>query len=423
MEQSPTRLRWVMWGIPAFIFLFAFLHRVAPGVVAKDIMRAFDIGGAAIGQLSAMYFYAYAGFMIPAGLLLDSLGARRVVAGGGAVMGLGSLAMGLAGGQAVLFGGRFLVGLGAAVTFIGCVKIAAIWFPPSHFATMSAVTATVGILGALVGSVPLAALVVATSWRGAFSVIGVVTLAGALACFLFVRDHPRGHVEASAPPPGLRAVLRGMVEVLRNRHTWPPFLVFFFLYSALQNLLVWCVPFLRDVYGLGTTRAAGYASAPSVALLVAAPLLGYLSDRVLMRRKTPYAVMAWCLFITWTILVLTLGALPLWGMAAVLFAMGAFGSAFVLTWPIAREVNPPHLAGTAVAVSNLGGFVGAALTQGPVGAMLDHRWTGAMLDGARVYPLDAYRAAFTACALFTLAAACLSLLLRETRGRNIYHAL
>lgn len=423
MEQSPTRLRWVMWGIPAFIFLFAFLHRVAPGVVAKDIMRAFDIGGAAIGQLSAMYFYAYAGFMIPAGLLLDSLGVRRVVAGGGAIMGLGSLAMGLASGQAVLFGGRFLVGLGAAVTFIGCVKIAAIWFPPSHFATMSAVTATVGILGALVGSVPLAALVVATSWRGAFSVIGVVTLAGALACFLFVRDHPHGHVEASAPSPGLRAVLRGMVEVLRNRHTWPPFVVFFFLYSALQNLLVWCVPFLRDVYGLGTTRAAAYASAPSFALLASAPLLGYLSDRVLMRRKTPYAVMAWCLFITWTILVLTLGALPLWGMAVVLFAMGAFGSAFVLTWPIAREVNPPHLAGTAVAVSNLGGFVGAALTQGPVGGMLDHRWAGAMLDGARVYPSGAYRAAFTACALFTLAAACLSLLLRETRGRNIYHDL
>jgi MFS family permease len=122
-------------------------------------------------------------------------------------------------------------------------------------------------------------------------------------------------------------------------------------------------------------------------------------------------------------LVLTLGALPLWGIAVTLFAMGSFGSAFVLTWPIAREVNPPHLAGTAVAVSNLGGFVGASLTQGPVGAMLDHRWTGAMLDGARVYPLEAYRAAFTACALFALAAACLSLLLRETRGLNVHHEL
>ena len=412
-----------MWGIPAFIFLFAFLHRVAPGVVAKDIMRAFDFGGAAIGQLSAMYFYAYAGFMIPAGLLLDSFGVRRVYSAGAAIMGLGSLTIGMASGQAVLFGGRFLVGLGAAVTFIGCVKVAAAWFPPSQFATMSAVTATVGVLGSLVGTVPLAALVVATSWRGAFSIIGAVTLAGALACFLFVRDHPRGHVEAFAPSPGLRQVLRGMMEVLGNRHTWPPFLVFFFVYSALQNLLVWCVPFLRDVYGMGTTRAAGYASAPSLALLVTAPFLGYLSDRILMRRKAPYAVLVWCLFATWTFLVLTLGALPPWGMAAILFAVGSFASAFVLTWPIAREVNPPHLAGTAVAVSHLGGFVGASLTQGPVGAMLDHRWTGAMLDGARVYPLEAYRAAFTACALLALAGACLSLLLREPRGLNVHHEL
>ena len=412
-----------MWGIPAFVFLFAFLHRVAPGVVAKDIMRAFDIGGAAIGQFSAMYFYAYAAFMIPAGLLLDSFGVRRVYSAGAAIMGLGSLAIGMASGQAVLFGGRFLVGLGAAVTFIGCVKVAAAWFPSSQFATMSAVTATVGVLGSLVGTVPLAALVVSTGWRGAFLIIGVVTLAGAAACCLFVRDHPRGHVEASAPVPGLRAVLRGMMAVFRNRHTWPPFLVFLFLYSAVQNLLVWCVPFLRDVYALGTTEAAGYASAPSFALLVTAPLLGYLSDRVLMRRKAPYAVMAWGLCATWAALVLTLGALPLWGIAVTLFAMGSFGSAFVLTWPIAREVNPPHLAGTAVAVSNLGGFVGASLTQGPVGAILDHRWTGAMLEGARVYPLEAYRAAFTACALFALAAACLSLLLRETRGLNVHHVL
>jgi hypothetical protein len=42
----------------------------------------------------------------------------------------------------------------------------------------------------------------------------------------------------------------------------------------------------------------------------------------------------------------------------------------VLTWPLGREVNPPTLAGIAVAVANLGGFLGAALTQGPVGWVL-----------------------------------------------------
>jgi hypothetical protein len=86
-------------------------------------------------------------------------------------------------------------------------------------------------------------------------------------------------------------------------------------------------------------------------------------------------------------------------------------------------VNPPRLAGIAVAVTNLGGFVGAALTQGPVGAVLDARWTGAMVDGARVYPVASYRGAFTVCALLVLAGAGLSFLLEETRGQNVYHRL
>src|SRR3990172_4499953 len=148
-----------MWGIPASLFFFAFLHRVAPGVIVKDIMQAFGASGEIVGLLSAMYFYAYAAFMIPAGLLIDSFGVRRVVAAGSAVMGLGSLAMGLAASQPVLFTGRFLVGMGATVTFIGALKIAASWFPPSPFGTLSAVTATVGVLGALAGTVPLAGLV------------------------------------------------------------------------------------------------------------------------------------------------------------------------------------------------------------------------------------------------------------------------
>jgi len=73
---------------------------------------------------------------------------------------------------------------------------------------------------------------------------------------------------------------------------------------------------------------------------------------------------------------------------------------------------------------NLGGFLGAALTQGPVGAVLDARWAGATTaGGARAYPLDAYRAAFAIRAAFVLGATLLSLLLRETRGRNVWQDL
>ena len=61
-----------MWGIPAFLFFFGFLHRVAPGVIVKEIMQAFNATGAIVGLLSAMYFWAYAGLMIPAAVLIDS---------------------------------------------------------------------------------------------------------------------------------------------------------------------------------------------------------------------------------------------------------------------------------------------------------------------------------------------------------------
>ena len=193
--------------------------------------------------------------------------------------------------------------------------------------------------------------------------------------------------------------------------------------TAMGNLMLWVVPFLRDVYGLTMTQAAMYATATPLALLVSGPLTGWVSDTALGRRKLPYVVLSVALFALWCALAGTAGALPLAGVFALLFGMGAVGSAFVLTWPIGREVNPPHLAGSAVAVVNLGGFVGAALTQGPIGAVLDARWAGVLVDGARVYPADAYRAAFAVCAGFLAAAVLISVFVKETRGRNIYEEL
>src|SRR5207253_8819400 len=140
--------------------------------------------------------------------------------------------------------------------------------------------------------------------------------------------------------------------------------------------------------------------------------------------KAPFVTLASASFGLWAIFVATLGRLPLHGLYALFLAMGTVGGAFVLTWPIGREVNPPHLAGVAVAVVNLGGFLGAALTQAPIGAVLDARWAGATTaGGARAYPLAAYRAAFAICAAFVLGATLLSLLLRETRGRNVWQEL
>jgi len=380
-----------MWTIPALLFLVGFFHRAAPGVMARDLMQSFDVTSASIGSLAATYFYSYAALMIPAGLLLDAFGVRIVMAIGGAIMGAGALMMGVAGGATALFAGRFLVGLGAAAAFIGTLKIAAAWFPPTRFGFLAALTATVGMLGALLSTLPLAAVVATIGWRRALSGVGIVTLVLAVLCVVIVRDRPSGVAAPSALT--LRAVLAGTLDVLRNPHTWPPFLAFFCLYSAAGNLMLWIVPYLRDVYALGARPAAFYAMATSLALLVAGPLTGWISDRVLGRRKALYAVLSSLQVVLWTAFVLTLGALPLAGLYALLFAMGLAGAAFVLVWPIGREVNPPHLDGVAVAVVNLGGFLGAALTQGPIGAVLDARWTGGCANSVSTRSSASRRAA------------------------------
>ena len=49
-----------MWSFPAALFLIAFFHRAAPGVIAHELMEAFGVTGAVVGLLSATYFYSYA---------------------------------------------------------------------------------------------------------------------------------------------------------------------------------------------------------------------------------------------------------------------------------------------------------------------------------------------------------------------------
>jgi sugar phosphate permease len=330
--------------------------------------------------------------------------------------------MGAATSTPPLFAGRLLVGAGASVTFVGTLKIAATWFPPARFGFLAALSATVGVLGSLVSTLPLAALVARVGWRGAFWGVGLVTLLATVVCVGVVRDRP-STVALAPAVPGFAPVLAGIGQVLRNPHTWPPFLAFFCLYTVAGNQALWMVPYLRDVYGLGLTPAAFYAMATSLALLVSGPLTGFASDRIVGRRKAVCLALSTAQFALWIVFVATLGTLSLGAVHLLLFVMGLAGGAFVLVWPIGREVNPPNLDGVAVAVVNFGGFLGAALTQGPIGALLDARWTGALVDGARRYPVEAYRGGFGVCAGFAGAAALLCLLMRETRGRNIYGEL
>jgi fucose permease len=91
----PARLAWTVWGLGAALYIIGFFQRVAPGVMTAELMDDFDITAAALGNLSAFYFYSYVAMQIPTGLLADSWGPRRLLTAGALVAGVGSLSFAL----------------------------------------------------------------------------------------------------------------------------------------------------------------------------------------------------------------------------------------------------------------------------------------------------------------------------------------
>jgi sugar phosphate permease len=405
------RLRWTSFALVAAAYVLSFFHRTAPAAIAAELREAFDASGAALGALAATYFLVYTLMQVPTGILVDALGPRRVAAAGGVLAAAGSLLFGTAGTLAVAGVGRALVGLGVSVAFISLLKLVAAWFREREFATLSGLVMFLGNLGAVSSAAPLAWVLSFTSWRSVFVLIGLASLAGATLTFLLVRDDPRDvglpsmrELEGKAShAPRAGRWYEGLREVAGNRATWPGFFVNMGIGGAFLAFAgLWAVPYLTDHLGMSRGRATWHTTVMLLAFALSSLATGKVSDR-LGRRRAPMLALGAVHVACWAALALGL-PLPPAGTLAVFAAMGASATAFTLTWASAKEVNPPALSGTAMAVVNTGVFLGPTLYQPLVGWVVDR---AGFARGVAV---------LAACALGGFAAA---FLVRETRGRNV----
>ena len=228
----PLRLSWSVWGLGAALYLIGFYQRVAPGVMTTELMSEFSLSAAALGNLSAFYFYSYVAMQVPTGLLADHWGPRRLLTMGAGVAGLGTLMFALAP-DAVWAGlGRLMIGGSVAVAFVGMLKLAGHWLPARRYALASGMALFCGIIGAVFAGVPLRVLVDAFGWRPIMLGSALLTCLVAFAIWWLVRDDPseRGYT-THAPPSvhggqaGGSGVLAGIREVFTYRNTWLLFLV------------------------------------------------------------------------------------------------------------------------------------------------------------------------------------------------------
>jgi sugar phosphate permease len=413
--------------VPPTIYLLSNFHRVAPAVVAADLMKAFSITAASLGTLAAIYPYVFAVMALVAGSLVETLGPRLTLTSGAAAMAAGTVLFGLAPVFGVAVVGRLLIGLGASVILIAWLSLAAAWYEPQRFATISGWTQTVGNLGALTASSPLALAVEAIGWRSTFVVVGAVTFLPALAALLLVRDRPEqapGRLDLGPrrAAPALADVLSSIPAIFANTRSWPPVIAAAFVYATLISLLgLWGVPYLMQIYGLGRVAAANTLAWLAIGIVVGSPLIGWLSDRRLGLRKLPLAVSTGLYAVCWLALVATGDARwPVTLLAPLFLVMGLTASGLILVWACVREVNDPARVGIVIGFCNTPIFLTFAILQWLTGAILDAKWAGLALGGVRIYPEAGYRTAFGVCLGLAAVALVSTLFVTETRCRNIW---
>src|SRR3954471_16623899 len=221
MSSSLRRQGLIIVATLATAYVASHFFRAANVTIGLDLMRDLQIGPGALGALTGAFFFGFAAMQIPCGFFFDRFGPRRTIVAMLVLATLGGIIFTAAPTWPVLLTGRVLLGAGFGVMLIGSMVVITRWFPPDRFSTLTSVVLSVGLLGNLIATTPLAWASEVTGWRTVFAVAVLFTALATIAVWLVVRDAPPGHPFLARTPESPREMLDGLLEVLGNHRLWP----------------------------------------------------------------------------------------------------------------------------------------------------------------------------------------------------------
>ncbi len=410
---------WTIWLLSAIFMFYKYAIEVSPSVMTKTLMNTFHIGGVELGNLAASYFYAYLILQIPAGLLLDKFGPRKTTTLAIALCAAGSLVFASAESLVIASVGRFLTGAGAAFAAVNCLKLIANWFPYKHFAFMAGLMMTMAMLGAVGGQAPLAAFIQKMEWRQAIEWIGYAGLVLAALFWIVVRDKSPDHKREKHIVPTKISFIDSIKQIFKNPQSW-----WLSIYSgfAFAPVMVfgglWGVAFISEGFALSHNFAAQMVSLIFIGFAVGAPLFGWYSDWIGKRR----VVMLWGTIVAMISITtaIYMPGISTYMLAALMFIFGFSISSFLLCFTMIREINLPILAATAIGFMNAFDALLGAFSDPLTGKFLDMSWEGTMSDGARIFSLSAYKAAFLTLPAYLILSILTLLCIKETHCKPTY---
>lgn len=407
---------WLVCGLGALFYCYEYFLRILPSVMTGDLLKTFSISGVAFGNLVAFYYYAYTPMQLPVGIMMDRFGPRKLLVFASLVCALGTYLFAhhyLPAAQI----GRFLVGFGSAFAFVGVLKLASLWFPPSRFAFIAGMATSLGMIGAMVGDIVLSKLVVSL---GSNMTLYLAAIAGVgLTVVMWYVIPETKAVKTAAASASLRLSYReffnAVFKLCKNPQMWLIGMIGSFLYLSLSGFAeVWGIPYLIRAYNLSNAAAATNISFIFLGWAIGSPLVGWISDKIGNRR---YPIIIGSLLGAMLFAVLIyLPMISIHYLAFLLFTFGVCSSTQIIVFPIARELNAQALAGTAIAVTNLLVMLSGALSEPLIGQALDVL-TGTHVRGnLMAFSIESFQWSLSIIPAAFVLAAILTLFVKETRG-------
>lgn len=349
----------------AAAYFLSYLYRTANAVISPDLTREFELNPASLGLLTGAYLLAFGLMQIPAGMLLDRFGPRRVEPVLLAVAAIGAIAFGLADSLPELIATRALIGAGVCVCLMAPLKGIAMWYPAERQPSLAGWMMVAGGLGALAATTPLEAALHITSWRTIFIALGVATLVVAFGIAWLVPD-----IQRPLHPPGFASQWRGVRRIFANRRFWwiaPLAGIAMGSFMAIQGL--WAVPWMISVNGMTRAEAADRLLVLGLVIMAGYLSLGMFSSRLGQWGITSRHLFAFGFAIHTVALGALLAAIP--GSYAWWSLYGTGAAVSVLAFTVLSAGFEKDHAARANTALNLLMFTGSFVTQWGIGVIAE----------------------------------------------------
>lgn len=415
-ELNQSISGWLVVCTGALFYMYQFALRVSPNIMHNELLDLFSIDAGTLGTVIGAYYWAYTLMQLPLGMTMDRIGPRYFLCGAAFLCALSCYIFGNTHSAYVAAGARFLMGMGSACGLVGTLKLGTLWVKPKHIAKVTSLAILMGTVGAGLGGAPLRYVLVHYGLPLTMEMLAFVGIIIGCIIYLSVRIHP-----PKDPQPITRREnnpFSDLLFVVRNKQSWIVALYGMLMYAPITIIgIAWGAPFLKRYYDIDVTLAASIVSTMFLGAAVGSPIVAFISDVLLKKRRLPMVLGAALSAIIWSA-VLFVPNIPIEIMYALFFCGGIAYTFKTLSFASICDVMPRKFSGTSIAFVNMIVMTTGIIFHPLIGNLIDYHSHANFVEGMPAYSLADYRFALIVIPICAVVALVLSMFMLESHPES-----